>query len=451
MILSYDLVVKGGLVVTSGDSFVADIAIAGERIAAVGRDLAGAREIDAAGLYVLPGAVDGHIHLTDPTFPPYAPQTADSFATASVAAVFGGVTTLVDFAQPAPGQSLVEELERRRSDADGESVLDYGLHLNLRDPDPARLEEIPAVFERGVPSFKLYMAYEGYRLPDIAIFRAMRAVAAENGLVIIHAENDDVVTELGARLAAEGKTGPRWLRAMCPAPAEGEAVHRAILFADLAGARLLVFHVSCEEAVGELRAAKARGQSVFGEATSHHLVLDEGLVASDDLRAQSLAVRPPIRDATHRGELWRALAERTLDIVSTDHCPRHPNGKVHPAGVSGIEARLALVHAFGVREGRIDLCRWVDVCCTTPAEVFGLPGKGKLRPGYDADIVLFDPEKEVLLSADTLHSPLEFSSYEGVPVRGFPVTAIGRGEVIVENGAFVGSPGRGRFVERSYE
>ena len=451
MIVSFDLVVKGGLVVTSGDSFVADIAIAGERIAAVGRDLAGAREIDAAGLYVLPGAVDGHIHLTDPTFPPYAPQTADSFATASVAAAFGGVTTLVDFAQPAPGQSLVEELERRRSDADGESVLDYGLHLNLRDPDPARLEEIPAVFERGVPSFKLYMAYDGYRLPDIAIFRAMRAVAAENGLVIIHAENDDVVTELGARLAAEGKSGPRWLRAMCPAPAEGEAVHRAILFADLAEARLLVFHVSCGEAVGELRAAKARGQSVFGEATSHHLVLDEGLVASDDLRAQSLAVRPPIRDATHRGELWRGLADRTLDIVSTDHCPRHPNGKVHPPGVSGIEARLALVHAFGVREGRIDLCRWVNVCCTTPAEVFGLPGKGKLRPGYDADIVLFDPEKEVLLSVDTLHSPLEFSSYEGVPVRGFPVTSISRGEVIIEKGAFVVSPGRGRFVERSYE
>ena len=449
--MSYDLVVKGGRVVTSRDFFVADVAVSGGRIAAIGKDLSGEREVPAEGLYVLPGAIDGHVHLTDPTFPPYAVPTADSFATASVAAAFGGVTTLIDFAQPAPGESLVEELDRRRSDADGEVAIDYSLHLNLRDPDPSRLHEIPAVFERGVPSFKLYMAYEGYRLPDTAILRAMRAIAAKDGLAIIHAENDDVVGELRALLAAEGKTGPRWLRAACPPSAEGEAVHRATVFAGLTGARLLVFHVSCGDALHELRAAKARGQTVFGEATSHHLVLDEELVSSNNLRAQSLAVRPPIRDDAHRRKLWLGLADGTLDIVSTDHCPRRPNGTSHPAGVSGIEARLALVYSFGVREGRIDLCRWVDVCCTMPADVFGLPGKGQLWPGYDADLVLFDPEREVVLSADALHSPLEFSSYDGVTVRGYPVATISRGEVIVENGSFVGSLGRGRFVERSYE
>ncbi len=449
--MSYDLVVKGGLVVTAEESFLADVAVAGERIAAIGSDLDGARELNARGLYVLPGAIDGHIHLTDPTFLPYTLPTADSFATASVAAAFGGVTTLVDFAQPDVGQPLLEELERRRSDADGQTVLDYALHLNLRDPDPARLTEIPAVFERGVPSFKLFMAYDGYRLPDMAIFRAMEAVAAQGGLAIVHAENEDVVLELGQRLAAEGKTGPRWLRAMCPAVAEGEAVHRAIALAELAGARVLVFHISCAEGVREVRLAKERGQAVLGEATSQHLVLTDELLQDDGFHAQSLAVRPPIRDESHQRELWRGLADGALDIVSTDHCPRHPLETHHPPGASGIEPRLALVHEFGVRTGRIGLSRWVEVCCTAPAEIFALPRKGKIRPGYDADIVLFDPEKEVTLSPEALHSPIGFSSYDGVTVRGFPVTTISRGEVIVEAGAFVGAPGRGRFLERGYE
>lgn len=449
--MSYDLVVKGGLVVTAEESFVADVGVSGERIAAIGSDLEGARELHARGLYVLPGAIDGHIHLTDPSFLPYTLPTADSFATASVAAAFGGVTTLVDFAQPDVGQPLLEELERRRSDADGETVLDYALHLNLRDPDPARLAEFPAVFERGVPSFKLFMAYEGYRLPDMAVFRAMEAVAARNGLAIVHAENEDVILELGTRLAAEGKTGPRWLRAMCPAVAEGEAVHRAIALAELAGARVLVFHISCAEGVREVRLAKERGQAVLGEATSQHLVLTDELLQDDGFHAQSLGVRPPIRDEAHQRELWRGLTDGALDIVSTDHCPRHPLETEHPPGASGIEPRLSLVHEFGVRTGRISLERWVDVCCTAPAEVFALPRKGKLRPGYDADIVLFDPEKEVALSPQTLHSPIGFTSYEGFTVRGFPATTVSRGEVIVEGGAFVGAPGRGRFLERGYE
>src|SRR5437899_6261494 len=249
--LSYDLVVRGGLVVTAEQAVVADVAVAGERIAAIGSDLGGAVELDARGLYVIPGAVDGHVHLTDPTFPPYAALTADSFATGTRAAAFGGVTTVVDFAQPAVGQSLVEGLEQRLADATGESVIDYGLHLNLRDPDPARLTEVPAVFERGVPSFKLYMAYEGYRLPDAAIFRAMLAVAAEGGLSVLHAENDDVIEELTRQLEAEGKTGPPWLAAACPPAAEAEAVNRAIRLAEVARSRLLVFHLSCAEAVTE--------------------------------------------------------------------------------------------------------------------------------------------------------------------------------------------------------
>jgi dihydropyrimidinase len=448
--LTYDLVVKGGLVVTAEQAFVADVAIAGERIAAIGTDLAGARELDAEGLYVLPGAIDGHVHLDDPTFPPYARPTADSFATGTRAAAFGGVTTVVDFAQPAVGQRLLDGLDARLADADGEAAIDYALHLNLRDPDPARLGEIPAMFDRGVPSFKLYMAYEGYRIPDDAIFRAMGAIAAGNGLAVLHAENDDVIVELTRRLEAEGRTGPEWLAAACPPEAEAEAVRRAVVLARIQGARLLVFHLSCAGAAAEVARGKEQGQPVAGEATSHGLVLDRSSLLSGDLRAQSLAVRPPIRDAAERDALWRALARGDVDIVSSDHCPRLPLEDFHPAGVSGIEARLPLVHHFGVGAGLIGLPRWVEVCCTRPAEVFGLARKGRLSPGYDADLVLFDPGKEVALSAEALHSALPFSSYEGVTVRGWPVTTIGRGEVIVENGAFVGAPGRGRFVERGY-
>ena len=443
--LSYDLVVRGGLVVTSEHAAVADVAVAGERIAAIGSDLHGTIEIDASGRYVIPGAVDGHVHLNDPTFPPYAELTADTFATGTRAAAFGGTTTIVDFAQPKVGQSLLDGLDRRLADAEGEAVIDYGLHLNLRDPDPARLAEIPAVFARGVPSLKLYTAYPGYRLPDAAVFRAMEALAEHGGLAVLHAENDDVIVELSARLAAEGKTGPEWLADACPPEAEAEAVHRVIALARIAGARLLVFHLSCGESAHEIALAKQRGQDVASEVTSHGLVLDRSALLAGDA---SLGVRPPLRDAAQRDALWAAFAAGTIDVVESDHCPRLPKEDQHPAGVSGIEARLALVHTFGVNTGRIGVKRWVEACCTRPAELFGLDRKGRLSPGCDADIVVFDPQVEATLSVETLHSALPFASYDGITVRGYPVTTISRGEVIVADGQFTGAAGRGRFVER---
>jgi dihydropyrimidinase len=267
---------------------------------------------------------------------------------------------------------------------------------------------------------------------------------------VLHAENDDVIGELGTRFAAEGKSGPAWLEACCPPAAEAEAVARAIVFAGVARTRLLVFHLSCAESAAEVARAKRDGQDVAGEVTSHALVLEQSALRSGDLRAESLAVRPPIRGADQRDALWSALRRGTIDIVSSDHCPRVPLAASHPAGVSGIEPRLALAHTFGVLTGLIDLCRWVDACCTRPASLLGLARKGRLRPGCDADIVLFDPRKQVTLSPDTLHSPLPFASYDGVALAGSPVTTISRGEVIVADGAFVGDAGRGRFVERGF-
>jgi dihydropyrimidinase len=450
--MPYDLVLKNGLLITAFESYIADVAVAGEQIAAIGASLAGRREIDARGLYVLPGAIDGHMHLTDPTYPPYSVPTADSFGTASIAAAFGGTTMLIDFAQPGYGESLVDGLERRQEDADGHSVLDYSLHLCLRDPDPARLKEVPAIFKRGVPSFKFFMSYEGYRLDDVALFRAMEAVAANDGLAIVHAENYDIITEMQRRLAGEGKTGPRWHVAGSPSATEGEAVHQALAFARLSGARVLIYHQSCVEGVREIRHAKERGQEVYGEVCAHYLVHTDAIYASDDPAVRTFMITPPLRDAQHQAALWQGLADGALDIVSTDHNPRPRQGDPPQflPGSSSIETRLALVHHYGVRTGRLSLNRWVEVCCTRPAHVFGLSRKGRLAPGCDADIVVFDPAKQVTFSRATLHSPIDFSTYEGISVTGFPVVTISRGEVIVEDELFVGKPGRGRFVERSY-
>jgi dihydropyrimidinase len=447
--VGYDLVIRGGQVVSAGGVVAADVAVAGGRIAAIGAGLAGgARELDASGRYVIPGAIDGHVHLDDPTFPPWATATADDFETGTRAAAFGGVTTVIDFAQPEIGQPLLDGLAARRADAEGRAVIDYALHMTIRDPDPARAHEVAGVVAAGVPSFKLYMSYPGYRIPDEALFRAMTQIGRHDGLVVLHAENDDVIAVRGSELAAQGRTGPRWLAEACPAEGEAEAVNRGAALAGLAGVRLLVFHLSCREAVRELSWARRRGRAVWGEVTSHGLVLDASVRETGDLRAQSYAVRPPLREAAQRDALWRALTAGEIDIVSSDHCPRLPQPDAHPAGVSGIETRLALVHHFGVRSGLIDLPRWVDVCATAPAAIHGLDRKGRLEPGADADIVLFDPAREVELRADALHSALPFSSYEGITVRGYPVVTISRGEVIVEDGRFTGDPGRGRFVER---
>jgi dihydropyrimidinase len=450
--VTYDLVVSGGQVITPDGISRADVAVSGERIAAIGKGLSGHRTVNASEMLVLPGAIDGHIHLTDPTFLPYAPLTADDFTTGSRAAASGGVTTLIDFAQPAPGQPLLEEFDRRLSDARGEAIIDYGLHLNLRDPDPARLRELPALFECGVPSVKLYMAYDGYQLPDVAIFRAMEIVAAHDGLAIVHAENYDIIQAKRQRQHAEGKTAPRWHVPACPAVMEGAAIHTALALAELAGSRVLIFHISCAEGVQELRQAQGRSDRVLGELCVHYLALTADDYTAGDFHAQAMTVNPPIRDASHQAALWAGLQDGTIDIVSTDHDPRprREGEGPQPAGTSSIEVRLALMYHLGVRSGRLSINRWVEVCCTNPARVFGLRQKGILAPGYDADIVLFDPRREMTLSAETLHSNIDYCTYEGRVVTGWPVVTISRGEVIVEEGEFVGEPGRGRFVKRAY-
>lgn len=454
--MSYDLVIKNGRIITAGEDFSGDVAVAGESIAAIGQNLRGAREIDASGLYVIPGAVDGHVHL-QMHFADL--MTADSFEQGTIAAAYGGVTSLIDFVEPEKGQDLVEALQWRRAEADGHVVIDYGLHMTLLDPDPLILAQVAEAYAQGCATFKLYTAYPHFYLADDELYRALTAVAEAGGLAVIHAENYPVITEVWKRLLAEGKIEAKWHPHSRPAVTEAEAVNRVLSIAHLAGAPTLIFHLSCGEAAREVAYAKERGWVAFGETCPQYLTLPDDIYERADMPGTWFICQPPIRGGNQRTALWQSLANGSIDIISTDHCPFSAEAKklgeqnftTTPGGVPSLETRLALVHTFGVLAGHLTLNRWVEACCTLPADLHGMTNKGHLMPGYDADIVLFDPLQEVTYSAETLHSNLTYTPYAGLTVKGVPVTTISRGEVIVENGQFIGARGRGRFLKRKYE
>jgi dihydropyrimidinase len=447
--VSYDLVISNGRLLTGTIDLVADVAVEGERIAAIGSGLRGKQELDAAGMYVLPGAVDGHVHMrTERKVDVYD----DTFRTGSIAAAFGGVTTIVDQAQPEPGTTLNEGLDSRLADADGECLIDYSIHVNLREASLDRVAEMASIAARGFPSFKFFTYYDTYALPDGILFAALQQIAAADGLAVVHAESKGAIDELMRQNREAGRTGPMDYVRAHSAVLEGESVHRVLTLAHAAGARCLIFHVSAADAVREIRLAKERGQRAFGEAMTHGLLFDESRM---DHPTEAVTVTPPLRTVEHREALWDGLLDGTIDVVSTDHIARkrQPDASgtlVVPNGVSGVEVRLALMHTFGVGAGRLSLKRWVDACCVRPAKVFGLRGKGDLLPGYDADIVLFDPEREVTLSAEMLHSAIDHTPYEGTVLRGYPVTTVSRGEVVVADGELQAEPGRGRLVARGF-
>jgi dihydropyrimidinase len=454
--MAYDLVIKNGRIITASEEFIGDVAVIGEKIAAIGQDLKGTREIEADRLYVIPGAVDGHVHLQMPIADWI---TADSFEQGTLAAAHGGVTTIIDFVEPDKGQDLVEALAQRREEADGQVVIDYGLHMTLLDPDPLILAQVSLAYAEGCATFKLYTAYPGYYLADDELYRALIAVAETGGLAVVHAENYPVITEIWKRFLAEGKVEAKWHPHSRPAITEAEAVNRVLAIAHLAGAPTLIFHLSCGEAAREVAHAKERGWAAFGETCPQYLTLPDDIYEREKMPGAWFICQPPIRGSAQAVSLWQALAQGSIDIISTDHCPFSAEAKKRgeqnfmqtPGGVPSLETRLALTHTFGVLAGHLTLNRWVEACCTLPADLHGLTHKGHLLPGYDADIVLFDPDQQVTYSAETLHSNLSYTPYEGITVTGVPVTTISRGEVIVEQGQFIGARGRGRFVKRKYE
>jgi dihydropyrimidinase len=451
----FDLVIKNGTIVTAESTYQADIGIRGEKIAAVGLELAGTKEIDAAGKLVTPGAVDIHVHMQMPIgdF-----VSADDFFTGTRAAALGGTTAIIDFVEPLKDESLLDALAARRAEADPRVVIDYGLHMTIGPAEINKLEQVHAAYEAGCGSFKLYMAY-GLRLDDGQLLRAFEAIREVNGLPVIHAENWDVISMLVERNLAAGKRSPHWHPRSRPAQFEGEAVARVIALASYVGTRAHIFHVTCDEAVQEIAAARQRGLPISGETCPQYLLLTQEVYDAPGVRGAWPVCSPPIRAQESQDALWRALGEGQLQVVATDHCPFTSGDKRTgldnfsqiPGGVPSVESRLAAVYSYGVRTGRLTINQWVDACCTAPAELVGLSSKGKILAGYDADLVVFDPNKRVTLSTESLHEHVDWTPYEGIELSGWPEMTISRGEIIVEDGQFRGQEGRGRFVARRFD
>jgi len=450
--MSYELVIKNGLVVTSKTLFRADVGVRAGRIAAIAESLSGAEEIDARGQLVIPGGVDIHVHMQMPLG--NGVVSADDFYTGTRAAAFGGTTAIIDFVEPEPGQPLLGALAARRAEADPRVTIDYGLHMTIGPAQMARLDELQAVRDAGCGSFKLYMAYD-FRLHDGELMQALTAIRQVGGWPVIHAENWDVITTLIAENLAAGRTSPHWHPRSRPALLEGEAAGRAIDIARYVDSPLHIFHVSCADVVERIRSARDAGLPITGETCPQYLFLNQDAYDAAGVAGALPVCAPPLRPRAEQTALWQALARNDLQIVTTDHCPFTRAEKAQgiddfskiPGGVPSIEMRLAGVYQ-GVVRGYFSLNRWVELCSAAPARLAGFVNKGDIAIGKDADLVIFDPDRRVKLSTDFLHERVDWTPYEGIALQGWPVITISRGEVIVRDGEFLAEPGRGRFVPR---
>jgi dihydropyrimidinase len=459
--------IKGGRIITAVDDYVADILVEGERIVSIGLDLdAGpdARVIDAAGLLVFPGGVDCHTHMEN-TFGPSV--TADNFASGTRSAAFGGTTTIIDFALQTPGTSPLDAISRAQSKAASVASIDYGFHVIVTQVDERVLGDMQyAIRHEGVSSFKMFMAYPGTVMSDdAAIFQAMRMVGQHGGMIALHAENGTIIDLLIREALAQGHTAPRYHALTRPAIMEGEATHRGIKLAELAEAPVYFVHLSAKEALKHVIEARDLGIPVFAETCPHYLFFDESAYSDDSFDLARYVMSPPLRSKEAQKALWTALKTDDLQLISTDHCPycmkEGHRGNVNqkpfglgdfskiPNGVPGVETRMTVVYDGGVRGGRITLNRFVELMSTAPAKLFGLfPKKGTLAVGSDADIVLFDPNESHTISADTQHSDCDFTLFEGRQVTGRVKKVLLRGELLIDNGDWVGPTGQGEFVER---
>jgi dihydropyrimidinase len=452
--------IKGGLVVSATDEVLADVLVDGEQVAALlapGSELGGSADtvIDATGMYVIPGGVDAHTHMEMPFGGTFA---SDTFETGTRAAAWGGTTTIVDFAIQSMGRSLREGLDAWHAKAEGNCAIDYAFHMIISDVTEQSMKEMDVLVGEGVTSFKMFMAYPGvFYSDDAKILRAMQQGAANGALTMMHAENGIAIDLLVQQALARGQTDPRYHGDVRHALLEAEATHRAIQLARVAGSPLYVVHVSAREAVAELAAARDQGLPVFAETCPQYLFLSTDNLAEPDFEGAKYVCSTPLRPKEHQAALWRALRTDDLSVVSTDHCPFCFKGQKEmgrgdfskiPNGMPGVESRVDLLHQ-AVLDGHITRRRWVELAATAPARMFGLhPRKGTLAPGADADIVVYDPTAEQVLSAETHHMNVDYSPYEGRRITGKARTVLSRGEVIVDDGKYLGRTGRGRYLTR---
>ncbi len=453
------LLIQNGTVVTAEATFPADVLVEGTTIREVraGIPADGHTVVDASGLLVLPGGVDAHTHLDMPFG---GTTSADDFETGTRAAAIGGTTTIVDFAIQARGTKMRSALDTWWKKAQGKACIDYGLHMIVTDLGTSGLEDMDDMVREGVASFKLFMAYPNVLMVDDAtIFKALQQTSKNGALVCMHAENGSVIDVIVQQALAEGKTAPVYHALTRPTVAEAEAVQRAIAMAEIAGAPVYIVHLSSEDALNQVREARDRGVPAFAETCPQYLLLSiEDQMPGKSFEEAKYVFTPPLREKKNQVKLWDGLKDDHLQVVSTDHCPfcfadQKVLGKDDftkiPNGGPGIENRMQLIYHHGVNAGRLSLNRFVEITAAAPAKIFGMyPRKGTIAAGSDADIVLWDPKAEHTISAATHNMRVDYSMFEGFKVQGNASKVYSRGELIVDDGRFIGETGRGKYLRR---
>jgi dihydropyrimidinase len=461
-IMDADVLIENGTVVAlygrSGDSFAAGLARAAVEM---GTDIV----VDATGKYVMPGGVDVHTHMELPFGGTFA---SDSFETGTRAAAWGGTTTIIDFAVQTIGESMAAGFDQWMAKAEGNCAIDYGMHMIVSDVNDQTLKEMDTLVADGVTSFKLFMAYPGVLYSDDGkIFRAMQKASENGGMIMMHAENGIVIDVLREQALARGETDPIYHSITRPPVTEAEATHRAIAYAELAGAPLYVVHMSAKEAVAEVAMARDRGLNVFGETCPQYLFLGWNNLREPDFEGAKYVCSTPVRnwEDGHQDALWTALATNDLQVVSTDHCPfcmnDHPvlgtqkrlgegDFTAIPNGLPGVEERMQLIFDGAVADGHLNLNRFVEVTATTPAKMFGLyPKKGTIAIGSDADIIVIDPDATRTMSVEHNHMDVDYTCYEGKDIHGSIDVVISRGKVLIQDGEYHGAPGDGQYLPRA--
>ncbi|MCX8011328.1 MAG: dihydropyrimidinase [Ignavibacteria bacterium] len=451
------LLIKNGRIITAEQDYFADIFIENEKIVSIGKnlDIPSAKILDATDKYVIPGGIDVHTHLDMPFG---GTMSSDDFESGTIAAAFGGTTSLIDFAIQSKGQSMKEALDTWFKKAEGKATIDYGFHMIITDLPDFRIEEMSDMVREGVTSFKLFMAYPNVLMVDDAtIFKALQHTAKTGALVCMHAENGWVIDIIVKQAIAEGKTDPIYHALTRPTKTEAEAVSRAIFLAQIADAPIYIVHLSCNDALEVVTEARSKGIKAFAETCTQYLFLSLDDMNKPGFEDAKYVFTPPLREKWNQEKLWEGLKNNSLQIVSTDHCPFNYKGQKElgignftkiPNGGPGIENRMQLMFE-GVNQGKISLNRWVEITSTNPAKMFGMfPRKGTIAPNSDADIVIWDPNKEHIISAKTHHMRVDYSMYEGKKIKGNVDTVISRGEIIIQEDKFFGKKGRGSYIKR---